>query len=247
MQSCYYVVWVLRHSKLPEFKKLGFRDKNQKPESWYRGFDETFKDFYHQADLNKLWLESSKLYLKKIEGYKKEVPAIIKNALSYLRVEKIRNFNEVILIPNLLITGGFGPLMDKKAIIIIDPFGYKKKIYFNLITHEFLHSIVNPLTDERVNKKIINNSKSLYKKLTTNTSRKHYPEWWMIVNEYLIRAIQGRLFNKSNLKSYIVIQKKRGFPYIKWFLIQISFYEKSRSSFEDYLQKILHNLKELKK
>jgi len=246
--SVYYTVWVLRHSEFPEFKKLPFKEKNQKKDDWYKGFNKLLKEFYYEADIEKIWPKYKKEYLKKINGYEKEIPIVFERAINYLRMEGPFEFNKVVLIPNLLVGGGFGPLINKKSIIVLDPFWYKKKIYFSFILHEFLHSLINPLTDKKTNKNLVNETEDLYKKLTTKISRKHYPEWWMIVNEYIIRSIQGELFNKRNLGEYTSDQIKKGFHYIEWFSNQMNYFSKrTDTSFDEYLPEILTSLKESRK
>lgn len=243
----YFVNWVLQHSDPPQFKRLYRKWGGELSLKWYKGFGKFLRRFYFEADIAQLWERYQETYSKEIGRYRKKSFSIIQKALIYLRIKKTP-FKKIVFIPNLLdkIGAGYGPTVHKKAYIIFGP--SKTNINTQLICHEFLHSIINPLVQRcDRNNKLIQRNKRFLQKAASSFSLKYYDEAEAITSEYIIRAIEGRLVSFNKRSNYIKEQIKLGFPFARFFEEQLKEYESNSKIFSEYLPVILENIKFLRK
>lgn len=178
--------------------------------------------------------------------YRKISSLFIQKILNYLKIKKLP-FKKIIFIPNLLeaIGAGYGATIRDRAYVIFSL--SKSNLNIQLLRHEFLHNIINPLIQKRrINKKIIQENKQLLRKIVSPTFLKYYDDPEIIAVEYIIRTIELRLFSTKKRSQYIRDQIKSGFSYIEFFDAQLKDYEKNKKPFVKYLPIILKNLKYLK-
>lgn len=243
----YFIIWMLQHFDPPSLKRLYKKWEGELSLNWYGNFGELIKEFYFEAEIGKLWEKYQKEYKKEIKRYQKSAPLIIQKAINYLKIKK-PPFKKIIFVPNFLdkIGAGYGPTVHKKAYIIFSP--NKKNINTQLIRHEFLHSIINPLVQGcGRNNKLIQRNKRFLQKTATSFSLKYYDEPEAITSEYIIRAIEGRLVSSNKRSNYIKKQVRLGFPFAGFFNEQLKKYESSGKIFSEYLPVILENIKFLRK
>lgn len=241
----YFIIWVLQHSNPPQFKKLYKKWEGEFSLSWYKSFGETLREFCYEANISQLWRGYQEEASREINKYRKITLSVLQEILEYLRIEKLP-FKKIILIPNLLdaIGAGYGPVIGKKIYIIFSPTN-KEGPNIQLLRHEFLHSIINPLIQKKINKEIIKRDKQLIQGMITSPALEYYNDLELIIIEYILRAIELRLLPSNKKNQYIQKQIKLGFPQIEFFDSQLKIYEKEKKNFSRYLPDILRNIKYL--
>lgn len=214
--------WILCHEQPPLFKESLPYWKNFLDVQIGEEFNQKIKNFWKTGRLSYLWgiVKNDYLKINKRCFYNAEIA--VKNSLKYLRLEnKKLDFKKFIVIPNFLdeYNRGIGPKINDAAYAILGPSRGIDAFPMKRIQHEFLHSLINPITQ-----KVLGN-------------RVSKPELSSI-RELLIQAIILRI-NKYNVKYY---QKKLKRLRESKFKIDkvIDFlenYEMQRENFETFLSK----------
>lgn len=242
----YFVNWVLQHSNPPQFKRLYRKWEGELSLKRYKGFRKLLRRFYFEADLSQLWERHQEAYSKEIGRYRKKSFSIVRKVANYLRIKKLP-FKKIVFIPNLLdaVGAGYGHTIQDKAYITFGP--SKNKLNSQLLRHEFLHCIINPLVEECGRySSVIKSNKQFLQKTIYGTAHKYYDDPNAITSEYILRAIEGRLLRPNKRKYYFKEQRNAGFPYIKFFDAWLKNYEKSKRPFSEYLPTILQKIDGLK-
>lgn len=180
--------WVLCHDQPPLFKELSPYWKNFLDTQIGEEFNRGLKYFWKIGQLASLWKVVKNDYLKIKKQCYSNARIAVKNSLSYLRLKnKEINFKKFIIIPNFLdeYNRGIGPKIDDTAYAILGPSKNNDAFPIQRIQHEFLHSLINPITQKSLGNRV---SKS---KLS-------------FIRESLIHAMVLRM-NKSDQQYY---QKK---------------------------------------
>jgi len=111
--------------------------------------------------------------------------------------------------------------------------------------HEALHEVINPITKEHIS--ILNK----YEELLTISKEKNslgYEDWESIVNESFVRTIdvtlQRKLFdlNEENINNLIMNEYKLGFILCPFIYENLSDYENSSESLDEYFPKLISKL-----
>ncbi len=216
--------WILCHDQPPLFKELSSYWKNfltaQAGEVFYR----ELKRFWKIGQLASLWKVVKNDYLKIKKQCYSNAKIAVKNSLSYLRLKnKEINFKKFIVIPNFLdeYNRGIGPKIDDTAYAILGPSKNDDAFPIQRIQHEFLHSLVNPITQKSLGNRV---SKS---KLS-------------FIRESLIHAMVLRM-NKSNQQYYqkkLKQLKKSKYKDIERIVGFLEGYEDQQDNFKTFLAKI---------
>jgi len=242
----YFINWTLQHSDPPQFKRLYKKWEGEIPLKRYKSFGKLLRKFYFEADIPQLWKRYQGTYSKEIKRYRKTPFLVIREALSYLKIKKLP-FKKIIFIPNFLdaIRAGYAHTIRDKVYITFGP--SKNRVNTQLLRHEFLHCIINPLVEKcDCYSYIIKGNKQFLQKTISGIARKYYDEPNAISSEYILRAIEGRLLSSDKRKYYFKEQRMMGFPHIEFFDLQLKNYEKSKKTFSEYLPIILKKIDGLK-
>ena len=163
-----------------------------------------------------------------------------------------------IIIPTPLFDGGgYGPRVDlpegQYVYNVLGPanlnnsipaFG-KESDFKHIILHEFSHSFVNPLTEKNIDE--VNKSSELFEPIKEKMKEQAYSNWYVCVNEHLVRTnvIRMRIKNegesiKDDLMEY---EKSRSFIYISQLDTLMQRYESNRTkypTYEDFYPEIIN-------
>lgn len=237
-----YLVWVLRHSDFPGFKLITKnKDSIQHIDSWFAGFDKIIKEFYFKAGIDDLWNNIQIKNKQTVKWYEQKTKKTVQQIIDIFKNDNLF-FQEICIIPNLLETrgAGCGPLIKPTAYIV---FGhtFKKNQDCNLIVHELLHSVVNPLIDSDIElQKEFYVFEKLYQEITTADSRKYYPVWQWIGYEYLVKITHADIMTKGKREKYFKLENSWGFPKVEEFY---KIYDNCKTLSKSYKETILNTLK----
>ncbi|MBD3282243.1 MAG: hypothetical protein GF387_01390, partial [Candidatus Portnoybacteria bacterium] len=206
--------WILCHGQPPEFKEVSPYWKNFMNIELGGFFEKEIKEFWKVSQLPHLWKTLRVNYAKVKEDCYYNAKKSVEGSLNYLKIKDF-NFNKFVVIPNFLeeYNRGIGPKIDNVAYAILGP---SKEGGFPIqrIEHEFLHSIINPITKDLLHNQV---------------SKKELS----IIREGLIHAIVLRL-NKSNKKYYGRREKKLKESGNYKFVVFLKKYEEQKNSFKDF-------------
>jgi len=180
--------WVLCHGEPPALKELTPYWKNFLDAKTGEQFCQELKYFYKIGKIETIWKTVKNNYQKIEKQCYATARGAVETSLDYLRFKnKEISFKKFIFIPNFLeeYNRGIGPKINDTAYAILGPSNAGDVFPIQRIEHEFLHSLINPMTKELLSDQI---------------------PWSQLsyIRESLIRAIVLRL-NKSNKNYY---QKK---------------------------------------
>lgn len=149
--------WILCHGQPPSFKELSPYWKNFLSTQIGQEFGRELKRFWKTGQLASLWKVVKNDYLKIKKRCYSNAKIAVKNSLSYLRLEnKEINFKKFIVIPNFLdeYNRGIGPKIDDTAYAILGPSKGNNMFPTQRIQHEFLHSLINPITQKSLGSRV---------------------------------------------------------------------------------------------
>jgi len=193
-----------------------------------------FAEFYehHRPHYNRL-----------IAKYRPSVTASTRTLSTYLGMPL--GSTEVVLGP-LLHDGGFATRYDSNdgqavAFAFIGPvgildgeanFGMPDRLQ-PLISHEFAHTVINPLTARYSSD--VDASAANFEGLIEAMRREGYTTWEQVINESIIRSITARLTilerGKAVGEAEIADELKRGFVYVPELVSALEYYETHRGTY----------------
>lgn len=212
--------WVICHGQPPLFKELSPYWKNFLSTQVGKEFGRELKHFWKIGQLASLWKIVKNDYLKIRKQCYFNAKIAVKKSLSYLRLgNKEINFKKFIVIPNFLdeYNRGIGPKIDGTAYAILGPSQETDVFPIQRIQHEFLHSLINPLTQKVLNDKVTKPELSL-------------------IRESLIQAIILHL-NQPNQRYYrkkIKSLEKSKFKNIETTIKFLENYENQKENFKTF-------------
>ncbi len=215
--------WILCHDQPPLFKELSSYWKNFLSTQIGKKFSRELKYFWKIGQLASLWKIVKNDYLKIKKQCYSNARIAVKNSLSYLRLKnKEINFKKFIVIPNFLdeYNRGIGPKINDTAYAILGPSKSDDAFPTQRIQHEFLHSLVNPITQKLLGNRVSKTKLSF-------------------IRESLIHAMVLRM-NKSNQQYYqkkLKQLKKSKFKNIETIIDFLKNYETQRKDFKTFLAK----------
>lgn len=207
----WYFRWVLKHTEYPEYEISD--DYSEEEKKFFEKFDELFLDFAKSVEYEK-YLKKIKSFLKnEIDKYEKITSDLIEKTHNILKANTA-DLKDTLVIPNYLaiIGSGFAILDDpRKLIIITGPPKDKNDNLSELIVHEYLHNIVNPLTDKFLKEKATDTPKCI----VSDFFLANHPKYWMVLNEYIVRSLVI-LITADNIEKAVERERDvRGFVKIK--------------------------------
>lgn len=215
--------WILCHDQPPLFKELSPYWKNFLTAQAGEEFDRELKRFWKTDKLVSLWKIVKNDYLKIKKRCYFNARIAVKNSLNYLRLKnKEINFKKFIVIPNFLdeYNRGIGPKINDTAYAILGPSKNDDAFPIQRIQHEFLHSLVNPITQKSLGNWVSKTKLSF-------------------IRESLIHAIVLRT-NKSDQRYYqkrLNRLKKSKFKDIETTIGFLKNYETQQKDFKTFLAK----------
>lgn len=232
MHSYFLNQWILHHGDPPLFEKTVKQWQLEAPLKLFRGFNEELGNFFKKTKIEKLfWNIYKRKALSLKTKYLDKSHRIFRKTKQYLKIKE--KFSKVIIIPNLFdaVGSGYGIEIGRTVYVIFSPAG--KKSDFDLIAHEFLHNLIEFTGGKKINHKIL-------KKLKIGKQAAvYYKDKKIILTEYLIRAVTGRLLRKTQEKNYTADQIRKGFTNTDYFLKILKDYEKQhRLTFNEYINKV---------
>lgn len=227
--------WILNHGNPPLFKKITKEWQIEAPLKTFNGFNQELGNFYTETKIEKLFWNNYKQEASVLKAkYLTKSSKIFNELRRYLKTRK--RFSKVIILPNPFdaVGSGYGIEINNVNYVIFSP--VNKRVDFDFIIHEFLHSLVEIDERKKINNKIM-------KRLTiSNQAATHYRNKRVILTEYLIRTITGKFSceTQKSFQNYVNTQIKIGFINIAYFLKILGEYEKQQQlTFSDYINKIL--------
>jgi hypothetical protein len=168
------------------------------------------------------------------------------------------NASYTIILVSLFRRGGYGPRVDRPdgseiyAIIgargmnDFNPTFGTRSDFLHIMRHEFGHSFVNPVTEQK--KELVRRYEHLYTPVKDKMQSLSYGEWPICLNEHLVRAVTIRLAyldNKETGKQALDEEERKGFIYIDCLTDRLIEYENNRDrypTFESFYPKLLGSL-----
>lgn len=145
-------IWTLCHSQPPHFNELSGQWRASLEKDNAIKFEQLMNLLWGRYEISRVWKEVKGNYEAVSNQVLGDARRAASSTLNYLRINKDQLlFNEFVVIPNFLeeLTRGLGPRIDKTAYAILGPSKTPNDSFkITIIEHEFLHSIINPLTAE---------------------------------------------------------------------------------------------------
>lgn len=112
---------------------------------------------------------------------------------------------------------------------------YRLNGYLPTLIHEFNHSYVNHLIEANANL-FENSGKILFEQVKDKMKKQAYPNWQIMMNEYLVRAsviryLKSHNSSASDINNEIQTQIWNGFTWIKELVAALEFYENNRDEY----------------
>jgi hypothetical protein len=215
-------------------------------------FLDLLDDFRNKSKFDEFYMSHIEYYKDSVLNIKRRVDksGCIEKIIKYYGYEQ-NSFN---IIVQILSSGGYGirvPGKDGKFDVYDFMVVPNDDIDFaQLITHEFGHSYINPLTEENINE--VNKYNNLFTPIKEKMSKQAYPEWEYCVNEHIVRAVTYRiiedLYGSNASMKYINHDIGRDFIYIKSLSERLKEYENNRDkypTFKEFYPRLIDDFKEL--
>lgn len=193
-------------------------------------------------------------------GYYKAIVSITKSEVDKIGcIDKIKKYygydqNSYNIIIQTLSIGGYGVWVSKEDEkedaydFMVVPDDCEE--FAQLLTHEFSHSYINPLTKQNINE--VNKYSNLYEPIKESMSKQAYSYWEECVNEHIVRAVTYRiiydLYGADASNIYIDEDTSKNFIYLKALSERLEEYEKNRDkypNFKDFYPRLIDVFKEL--
>lgn len=245
-----FIRMILQASNPPQLRKK-FKKWHYDSE-YYSGESEKIdilgflRKYYKKTGVKKLWQKYRPYYQKEIEKYKKSGwEKKIKKFLESLRIKRLP-LKRITLIPNLLNTNwtACSVLLKKESFLVIGPrLDRGNKSFISLLKHEILHSIINPLLEQKETAKQLKKSGKFFFAIKEKIKKEHYLDWNTAIAEHLIRAIvltDGfSKSDKSEIEQEIRYNKKIGLVYIDYFFQKMLVFKERNEKLDEYIPKII--------
>ncbi len=222
----------------------------------HEGLSRLLSEFYTTANIKTLWEKYQPVLTAENNKYKPHSQKAVNDILQYCRLKTII-FSEAVRKIHFLVCPQMSYFTAQQNVINGDMYiihgpsdGKPSPAAFY---HEALHEIINPLTEKH------SSNVNKYKELLEISSERRnvgYDDWVSIVNESFVRTIdkvlQGKVYNHSadKILQTITDEYKLGFILCLHIYENLSEYEKSNQSLEEYYPVIILNIdidKEIKR
>ncbi|MBU1092721.1 DUF4932 domain-containing protein [Patescibacteria group bacterium] len=211
--------WALHHGEPPTFPEISSAWQDVLPKD-IKEVGKLLGNFWAEAKLENIWEQVLPTYQQAVVQLKAIGQEAVNKVVNYFRTNKL-DIKEFVVIPNFLDSHyiGLGPQIGDTAVAILGP--DFDNFTLTKVMHEFLHSIINPLTES----------------VPDAQKRSKLREYW-------IRAI---VIRASDLSEEKYIQKRqividRGYTNIDYFLGKLAEFEKGEKDFLQYFKEFPHQL-----
>lgn len=224
--------WVLKHSEIPEYELN--EDAKSEELAYYENFDKAYLSLGQHVELKHYKKKVIQLADEELNKYQKRVPVLIDKANELLPVNK--DISQIIIYPNYLavIGSGFAIWEDKTLKIIAGPPKDAEEDLSDLLLHEYLHSIINPLVNKHYDDKDLATPAGV----VDDFYQKSHPKYKTVLSEYIIRALVVRILDSG--EQILREKNKRGFAKMEEVSKTINSYKnlKTDNQFCDMLNKV---------
>lgn len=138
--------WILCHGEPPEFPEINADWKLKVPEE-IDILNSLLSDFWAKGKLEIIWERVLPEYQKAVIDLEKLGREAVDKIVSYLKTDAL-GIEEFVIVPNFLESHslGIGPTIGQTAFAILGPQS-TDRFSLSRVMHEFLHSVINPLTE----------------------------------------------------------------------------------------------------
>lgn len=211
--------WVLHHGEPPVFPEINPAWQSILPLD-IDAVGALLGDFWSKYQLGIIWEKVSPTYQQATIHLEKVGQEAVTRLVNYFKTDSL-GIDEFVIIPNFLDSHyiGLGPTIGQTAFAILGP--DFDNFTLSKVMHEFLHSIINPLTEH----------------LPGIQQRSKLREYW-------IRAITIRTagLDEGGYDKKRRLMIDRGYTEIDFFLEKLSEFEKGSNDFVQYFKEFPHDL-----
>lgn len=231
-----YTEALLHMTKAPEFK---YGKSLPSHLNKLNDLPECLNEFYKEANIEELYKQYQKEYDQELDKYKVEAhPAIAK--MNYYLGMNNKDVKPFIITTNLLDAYWRGSGLGKNKYLYNDSLmiitGPSDEANIENIVHEYLHGVINPITDEL--EKEIDSIFYKRKDVPKNSQADGYGNWKSIVTESIIRGIAGKAVNTDG-KSIAQGGYDNGFILSMYFYERFDEFKDYEGSLEDFVKKLI--------
>jgi len=230
-----YCAYALLLSDPPRFEKVfSTLDLKSPVRSPISDFNLVLREFYKAADIHSIWEKMKPEYEKEIKRDQKFANNSLISVFNFLKRPLPHGADSIMLFPNLLQKrgSGYGNLLEGVAYLIVGASADAETIQ-----HEFLHTIINPLTRKHITQAY--KAKKLHS-LGRIRAPFYYRSWETMVNETLIRTIVAMLQyqDKGKRENATARLSRDGFLLAPYFLGKLESYEKGDIRFDEFYPRL---------
>lgn len=180
-------------------------------------FSSEMRKFYKSNNIGTLYKRYNKTIQQMNNSYKNKINDAIEMVHKFVHIPNNTKSITFYLCPLLSYDCGFNITQhnDRSNIYILQ--GPKYKVSVHTIVHEYLHNFLSPIVK---NRKEYLDSKFKGMKINKNLISS-YPNPTSIIDESLVRAVEGNIMNPENVRNKINSLHKDGFVFIKQFYNQV--------------------------
>ncbi len=195
-----------------------------------KGMEILLRELWVQASLERLWQQVRPMYVEEIESYRPLIRDMIVSTLGYLRTPaRVSLDRRITFIPDLL--NAFGVVnarnIDEDYFVIVGPSRRDAKLITS-VRHEYLHFLLDPLVVKY--RALLPDSKPFVEQLNgmSGALRSYRQNFLLMVQESLVRAVEGRLRNKTSADrtADLVLNYEQGLILIPYFDERFAGFEK---------------------
>jgi hypothetical protein len=198
------------------------------------GFAEALERFYQEGELRRIWDRHLPEHEKEARRLRKRAVKVLDPVFQFVREPAAGGSLRVVVIPNLLQRpgSGYGVLLDGVAYLVVG-----KGVKDATLQHEFLHTVVNPLTRSHI--AAVYRAKALHP-LARARAPFYYRSWKTLVNETLVRTIVVMLRHRSPGKRRKEAEKlaREGYVLAPYFLEKLESYEANDTDFATFFPRL---------
>ncbi len=234
-----FIEWILCRSGPPDFsRRVDGWWVNLAP-GFFFGFNGVLRDFDREAGIASLWKQVQPDYEAESARYRSGAAPAIERVFAYLRVRRPPE-SRIVILPNLLDAygRGNGPAIGPVSYIVVGP---SETPDMDLIQHEAMHPVINPLVDAHLGVIDKGQADRLFGLLRPRMPAS-YSTWDVILKESVIRALEVRLAPVEARAALISKERKQGFVLVRPLAEQLARYEQGDQGMDEYMPALLQSL-----
>lgn len=231
-----YISWALSVTGPPDFA-WRTRDVEVPPDAKaLDGFAPLMIDFYHQANLDKLWREAQPAYEKELDKYHAPILQMTTKIDGYLRVStagylgrRFSVFIDLLAAPEQVQTRNYGD----DAFVIVSP-STEPRMYD--IRHAYLHYQLDPIMIKYGMD--LAQKRSLIDLVQLSPLEQNYKDdFVLLANESLIKAVECRIDKNQGCPAQAM---KQGYVLTQYFFEQLPGFEQQQQGMRFYAEEMIN-------